>query len=89
MPEGCGPFLGVDWLDGYRVAVAQEALRERTDWDVPKTQSLQMDTVNLHWQEVRDVVTDAVPQLRAACEIGAKIFAKARRWARYLYVVLI
>ena len=29
-----GPFLGVDWLDGYRAAAIVEALGERDDWDV-------------------------------------------------------
>src|SRR5262249_21626819 len=56
MPEGQGPFLGVDWLDGYRVATANEALRKRTDWDVPATQALQMSVLNLHWREVRESV---------------------------------
>jgi penicillin amidase len=56
LPEGQGPFLGVDWLDGYRVAAANEELAARTDWDVPQTQALQMSFVNLHWREVRDNV---------------------------------
>jgi penicillin amidase len=60
LPEGQGPFLGVDWLDGYRVAAANEALAARTDWNVPRTQALQMSVDNLHWREVRDAVL-AVP----------------------------
>lgn len=60
LPEGEGPFLGVDWLDGYRVAAANESLPARRDWDVPRTQALQMSLDNLHWREVREAVL-AVP----------------------------
>jgi penicillin amidase len=54
--EGDGPFLGVDWLDGYRVAAANESLRRRTDWDVATTMSLQISDLNLHWRDVREIV---------------------------------
>src|SRR5262249_26988243 len=40
--EGGGPFLGVDWIDGYRLARISEALAERADWDVSRCQALQM-----------------------------------------------
>jgi penicillin G amidase len=56
LPEGDGPFLGVDWLDGYRVAAANETLSRQTNWDVPQTLALQMSQQNLHWREVREVV---------------------------------
>src|SRR5262245_17298763 len=59
LPEGDGPFLGVDWLDGYRVAAANEALRRRTDWDVPAAMTLQMSVQNLHWREVREAILTA------------------------------
>lgn len=32
--DGAGPFLTVDWLDGYRAARIVEALQERNDWDL-------------------------------------------------------
>ncbi len=37
LPEGVGPFLGVDWLDGYRAASISRELKARADWDVPRT----------------------------------------------------
>jgi penicillin amidase len=75
LPEGSGPFLGVDWLDGYRVAAANEALRRRTDWDVPSTLGLQMSQQNLHWREVRETVLTAPaehPATRTALQLLAK-----------------
>jgi penicillin amidase len=59
VPEGVGPYLGEDWLDGYRVASITRALAERTDWDVASTQRLQMSTQALAWAEVRDAVLAA------------------------------
>jgi penicillin amidase len=60
LPEGQGPFLGVDWLDGYRLARIVEVLGKRHDWDVPGCQALQMDQHALPWAEMRDAVL-AVP----------------------------
>src|SRR5688572_3286675 len=51
-----GPFLGLDWLDGYRAGRINEPLAERSDWDVASSQRLQLDQVTLAWREVRDVV---------------------------------
>lgn len=53
---GSGPFLGVDWLDGYRVARIGEALAARTDWDVAATRRLQLDQESIPWRELRDIV---------------------------------
>ena len=55
-PEGKGPFLGVDWIDGYRQARIIEALEGRHDWDLAGAGSLQMDQASLPWREVREVV---------------------------------
>ncbi len=54
--DGDGPFLGVDHLDGYRVARIIEALGSRSDWDIRSTQALQLDVLSLPWRELRDVV---------------------------------
>jgi penicillin amidase len=51
-----GPFLSVDWIDGYRQAAIGRALRQRHDWDVAKTSALQMDQRSLPWEEMRDIV---------------------------------
>jgi penicillin amidase len=59
-PEGEGPYLGVDWCDGYRLARIVEALDARRDWDIAGTQALQLDQACLPWRELRDVVL-AIP----------------------------
>jgi len=59
-PEGEGPFLGVDWIDGYRLARIVEALEARQDWDLASVQALQMDQTSLPWRELRDIVL-AIP----------------------------
>ena len=48
------PFLGVDWLDGYRAARIVEALSSRCDWDVAATAALQLDMFSGPWSEMRD-----------------------------------
>jgi penicillin amidase len=55
-PEGVGPFLGLDWIDGYRVAAIQRALATERDWDIAATQRLQMDQHALAWEEMRATV---------------------------------
>jgi len=59
-PEGAGPFLGTDWIDGYRQARIVEALDARHDWDLPSVQALQMDQKSIPWRELRDIVL-AIP----------------------------
>lgn len=53
---GSGPFLGVDWLDGYRVTRIVEVLAQRDDWDLEGVQVLQRDQVSLVWRDVRSEV---------------------------------
>jgi len=60
--DGPGPHLGVDWLDGYRLARIDEALSARADWDVAATQRLQMDETTLAWREVREAVLSLTPR---------------------------
>jgi penicillin amidase len=55
-PDGEGPFLGVDWLDGYRAVVANDELGNRKDWDAVSTMALQMSQQNPHWREIREFV---------------------------------
>ncbi|MCM8747754.1 penicillin acylase family protein [Thermomicrobiaceae bacterium CFH 74404] len=54
--EGDGPFLGADYLDGYRAARIAEALASRSDWDIRSTQALQLDVLSIPWRELRDIV---------------------------------
>lgn len=55
-PHGAGPFLGIDWIDGYRLGRIAEALEERRDWDLDAASALQMDVKSLPWAEMREYV---------------------------------
>jgi penicillin amidase len=50
------PFLGVDWIEGYRLARINELLSGRDDWDIPATLQAQLDTVSHAWKDLRDHV---------------------------------
>jgi penicillin amidase len=50
------PFLGSDWLDGYRAAAIGERLAVRDDWDVAATAALQVDVTSIPWRDMRDLV---------------------------------
>ncbi len=54
--DGEGPFLGIDWIDGYRVARILESLKGRRDWDLPEVAALQVDQESIPWREIRDNV---------------------------------
>ncbi len=54
--DGSGPYLGIDWLDGYRAARAYGALGERNDWDVTSTMALHLDVASEPWREMRGAV---------------------------------
>jgi penicillin amidase len=60
IPVGKGPFVGVDFIDGYRLMRIIEALEARDDWDIDAVLALQLDQVSLPWREMREVVL-AVP----------------------------
>ena len=71
-PHGSGPFLGIDWIDGYRLGRIAEALEERSDWDVDSTAALQMDVKSMPWAEMRETVLAGPPgnaETRAAREL--------------------
>lgn len=57
-----GPFLGVDWIEGYRQARIAESLAARDDWDLAGTFALQMDVTSLPWREMRDLILAIPPQ---------------------------
>jgi penicillin G amidase len=54
--DGTGAFLGIDFVDGYRVARIAEALSGRDSWDVAASLRLQMDVTCLPWREMRETV---------------------------------
>lgn len=59
-PDGEGPFLTADYIDGYRVSSIRRNLAARCDWDIPSMQKLQIDQRSLPWEEIRDELL-AVP----------------------------
>jgi penicillin amidase len=59
--EKDGPFLGVDWLDGYRVARILEMLGDGQGRDVDSALKLQMDLQSIPWREMRDTVLSVSP----------------------------
>ncbi len=56
LQDGQGPFLGVDWVDGYRLTRIAEVLEPRYDWDIKAMQRLQMDQVSIPWRVLREIV---------------------------------
>lgn len=48
------PFLGVDWIEGYRLARINEVLEQGQDWDIASTLQAQLDTVTHAWRELRE-----------------------------------
>ena len=73
--DGEGPFLGVDWVEGYRCSRIVEALEARHDWDVASTQELQMDQASLPWREIRDSVLSIAAETEEAREALAVLEA--------------
>ena len=72
VPDGDGPFLSVDFADGYRVARIGEALAGRDDWDVAGLADLQRDVESLPWRAMRETVLAApagTGDARAAAEL--------------------
>ncbi len=53
------PYLGSDWLDGYRAAAIVEQLEARADWNVDSAAALQCDVTCVPWREMRDTVLAA------------------------------
>ena len=72
LPESEGPVLGVDFIDGYRLAAIDKALQARSDWDVADTMRLQLDQRSMVWHEMREVVLsapDVDPDAKQATEL--------------------
>lgn len=53
------PFLGIDWIDGYRLARIIEVISRRADWDRGSTAALQMDELSIPWRDMRETVLAA------------------------------
>jgi penicillin amidase len=70
------PYLGADWLDGYRAARISEALAARSDWDRDTTMRLQLDEISLTWREIRDTVL-TLPSPSAGASLALELL---RSW---------
>jgi len=55
------PFLGHDWLDGYRAARILVVLGERDDWTVEASAALQCDVTAMPWKEIGPLVLAVDP----------------------------
>jgi len=74
-PESTGPFLGIDWIDGYRQACIVEALDARRDWDLSRVQALQLDQKSIPWRELCDIVLGTPAETGEACQALALLGA--------------
>jgi len=66
------PFLGIDWTDGYRITRIAETLEERQNWDIVKTQNMQVDQVSIPWRNMREALLSVPmtsPQTKQAITI--------------------
>jgi len=70
--DGQAPFLGVDFLDDYRLRAIHEALAVRTEWDVAACQRLQLETRSLAWEAMREPLLDALS--------GGPVFDRLESW---------
>ena len=66
LPSGQDPFLGVDWLDGYRASRITEIVAARDDWEIETTTQAQLDTMSIPWREMRDEVLAVEPSTTEA-----------------------
>ena len=65
-------YLGIDWLDDYRVSRIGEKLIEKDDWELDDVANLQLDLKSMPWFEIRDVVLSTPiinPEIDQALEI--------------------
>lgn len=55
------PFLGIDWLDGYRMSRILEIVEARDDWDIDSTTQVQLDNLSIPWREIKSHVLSIEP----------------------------
>ncbi|MDB5313118.1 MAG: penicillin acylase family protein [Gemmataceae bacterium] len=60
-PIGSRPYLGFDFIDGYRAAVIADELGKRDGWDIAACLDLQQNVRSLPWEEIRAVVLSLTP----------------------------
>jgi penicillin amidase len=72
--DSAQPFLGVDWLDGYRQARILGLLGTDREWGVSSTLAAQMDQLSLPWGEMAAVVL-AIPHDDPDVKRGLELLA--------------
>lgn len=70
------PFLGADWLDGYRAMRIVSVLAERTDWDVASTMRLQADVRVAAWDDLRPFLLDGRSHSAADARVATDLLAE-------------
>ncbi len=71
------PFLGFDFVDGYRVSVIREELgKHPVGWTVADFQKLQRNTRSKPWEEIRDIVLSLEP----ATDLARRGLELLRAW---------
>jgi penicillin amidase len=75
-PTSSGPHLGVDFLDGYRMAAIAERLAQRDDWGMDATIALQRDVASLPWRELAPTLL----ALRPTCRDSDHALALLAAW---------
>lgn len=68
-PAVAEPFLGVDWIDGYRLARIMERLGESADWSLEAAQALQLDELSIPWRDMRDAILSVQTEDPAARKV--------------------
>jgi penicillin amidase len=74
--DKAGPWLGADWIDGYRVSRITELLEKRNDWDRDSAMAMQLDQLSLPWREMKDIVL-SLPARTDAARLGLDLL---RSW---------
>jgi penicillin amidase len=60
-PDGEGPFLGADFMEGFRQARIVERLGAEATWDVAACQALQVDVESVAWRSLRPCLVELEP----------------------------
>lgn len=71
-PVSEGAFIGVDFIDSYRVRRIREVLASRSDWDASDIAALQCDVDSIPWRELKEhllPVCEADSRLELAAEL--------------------
>jgi penicillin amidase len=59
--DGSGPFLGADFMEGFRQAQIVETLGSRTGWDAEACAALQTDLHSVAWRQLRPSLLAVTP----------------------------